>query len=117
MDRRQISPRHGGAARDAGLRRASTLTKWIGVGAVTLVGALAGFVAQAKPGHSTSTGQTGGSSGSKASSSTRSANSNGNGGGGASAAAPSTSLAPPPTAPAPAPVPAPSSPGAVSGGS
>jgi hypothetical protein len=117
MDRRLPPPQHGRAARDAGLRRASTLTKWIGVGAVTLVGALAGFVAQAKPGHSTSTGQTGASTGSKAGSSTRPNSSSNSSGGGASAAAPSTSLAPPPTAPAPAPVPAPSSSGAVSGGS
>ena len=61
MDSRQISPPRGGTARDAALRRASNLTKWVCVGAVALVGALAGFVAQAKPGHSTNSSGSGGS--------------------------------------------------------
>ena len=44
-------PRIG--ARDAGLRRASGLTRWLGVSALGLVGLVAGYVSQANPGHST----------------------------------------------------------------
>jgi hypothetical protein len=39
--------------RDAGLRRVSGLTRWLGVSAIGLAGLLAAYVAQAKPGHST----------------------------------------------------------------
>jgi hypothetical protein len=97
------------SVRDEGLRRASTLTKWIGVGAVTLVGALAGFVAQAKPGRA-STGQSGGGKTQAASPSASPSNSvQPLASGGASSPVP----APPPLPPAPAP----SSSGIVSGGS
>jgi hypothetical protein len=41
------------AARDAGLERVSALTRWLGVSALGLVGLLAGYVWQSKPGHST----------------------------------------------------------------
>jgi len=61
MNSREISRPRGGTARDAALRRASNLTKWACVGAVALVGALAGYVAQAKPGHSTNNVSSGGS--------------------------------------------------------
>lgn len=41
------------AARDQGLRRISQLTCLLGFAAIALIGALAGYVAQAKPGRST----------------------------------------------------------------
>jgi hypothetical protein len=103
--RGSISP---AAARDSGLRRASALTRWIGVGAVALVGALAGFLAQAKPGRSTATSQHLVGAAPSAPQPDPSTPSGGSNGGAAppSLAAP---LAPP--------APAPSSSGIVSGGS
>jgi uncharacterized membrane protein len=41
--------------RDEGLRRITQLTSLLGFVAVALIGALAGYVAQAKPGRSTTT--------------------------------------------------------------
>src|SRR5205809_146886 len=112
MDSRERPPVGPADARDAALRRASTLTKWAGVAAVALTGAVAGFVAQAKPGHSTTSGQakTGGSSGRSqpASSSSTQPSSSSN----ASARGEPT-LSPPSTPPAPAP----SAPVVSSGGS
>src|SRR4051794_34870055 len=97
------------ATRDAGLRRASTLTKWVAVGAITSIGALAGFVAQAKPGHSTTPSASGGG-GSTAPSPSSSSPAAANRGGEASAGGslsvdPTPTLAPPATAPAPTPSP------------
>src|SRR2546423_8091709 len=92
--RGSISP---AAVRDSGLRVASALTRWIGVGAVALVGALAGFLAQAKPGRSTATSQHLVGAAPSAPQPDPSTSGGSNGG----AAAPS--LAPPPTPPAPAP--------------
>jgi hypothetical protein len=96
--------------RDRGLRRASALTKWISVGAVALIGTLAGFVAQAKPGRSTGTtnhsagaGQTPAQSTSAAPVTT----------GSTAGTAASQTLTPPAAPPAPAPTP----PLATSGGS
>ena len=40
-------------ARDAGLKRVSALTRWLSVSAVGLVGVVAGYVWQSKPGRST----------------------------------------------------------------
>jgi hypothetical protein len=98
-------------ARDLAVRRATRLTKWAVVGALGLTGALAGFVSQAKPGHTVaSNGPTAGSGEtSGVVSSARSAgstdNATGSGGG--------ATLSPPPAAPAPAP----SAPTVASGGS
>lgn len=120
MDRTQIPAPRPEVARDAGLRRASTLTKWVGVGAVALVGALAGFVAQAKPGQSSSTGGAGhgGTRSSSGSGSSAGASVTPNNSGAATSSAGSAAkIAPPPAAPAPAPAPAPASPGVVSSGS
>jgi hypothetical protein len=120
MDSRQISPPRGGTARDAALRRASNLTKWVCVGAVALVGALAGFVAQAKPGHSTNSSGSGGSGAGSGSGASRPTQANVNNGGGDTPSTPSSpSLSPPAAtpAPAPAPVPAPMPAPSVSGGS
>src|SRR5436309_959791 len=91
------------SARDSGLRRASALTRLIGVGAGALVGGLAGYVAHAKPGRSAATQHQAGAatSGSQPGPSVPSAGSS------------APSLAPPAAAPAPAP----SSSGIVSGGS
>jgi hypothetical protein len=99
-------------ARDAGLRRASTLTKWIGVGAVALVGALAGFVAQAKPGRSTSSAQPSGANAGSLDNSSQPGGSNSGAASGANGSAP-PSLAAPSAPPAPAPSP----PVTLSGGS
>ena len=41
------------AERDNGLRRVSRLTRLLGLTALALIGALTGYVAQAKPGRST----------------------------------------------------------------
>src|SRR5438552_1938841 len=110
MESRQISQPRAGTARDAALRRASNLTKWACVGAVALVGALAGYVAQAKPGRSTNTSGSGGSGGPRPTK----ASVNNNGGGSASTPS-SPSLSPPAAAPTPAPAPAPAA--STSGGS
>lgn len=58
MDRspRRADPRV--EARDAGIRRIYRLTRWLGVGGVGLLGLVAAYVAQAKPGHSTGSGAT-----------------------------------------------------------
>src|SRR5947208_16751264 len=85
------------ATREIGLRRVSALTRWVVVGAVALVGALAGFVAQAKPGRTTADRARSGTPAAPHSAA-------GSAGGSASPAAP-------PAAPAPAPAP----PGAVPG--
>src|SRR5581483_1041743 len=42
-------------ARDAGLRRLGRLRRWLVLGSLALAGAIAGFVAQAKPGKSSAT--------------------------------------------------------------
>ena len=42
--------RFGTRDRDAGLRRVSSLTRWLAAGAAALVGALSALVAQALPG-------------------------------------------------------------------
>jgi hypothetical protein len=44
--------RFGTRDRDAGLRRVSSMTRWLAGGAVALVGALSALVAQALPGTS-----------------------------------------------------------------
>jgi hypothetical protein len=53
MDRRPHRAEPRIAARDAGLERVSVLTRWLGVSAVGLIGLLAGYVWQSKPGGST----------------------------------------------------------------
>jgi len=53
MDRRPGRAEPRVVARDAGLERVSVLTRWLGVSAVGLVGLLAGYVWQSKPGGST----------------------------------------------------------------
>jgi hypothetical protein len=53
MDRRPGRAEPRVVARDAGLERVSVLTRWLGVSAVGLVGLLAGYVWQSKPGRST----------------------------------------------------------------
>jgi hypothetical protein len=98
--------------RDAGLRRASTLTKWIGVGAVALMGAFAGFVAQAKPGRSTGSTQAATNRNGSASAPTLSDQAD-NAATSTDDGSSSPTLAPPPAPPAPASTPAP----VVSGGS
>lgn len=40
-------------ARDGGLARITGLTRWLGVSAVALVGLLAGYISQSKPGRPT----------------------------------------------------------------
>ena len=118
MDSREISGPRPGMARDVALRRASNLTKWACVGAVALVGALAGYVAQAKPGRSTSAAGSKGSSARGGSGTTASRQARANaGGGGAFGHASSPSLSPPASAPTPAPAPAPAPAPTVSGGS
>lgn len=107
--------RQGGTARDAALRRASNVTKWVCVGAIALVGALAGFVAHAKPGKSTNANGSNGSGTGSGSQSPAPAQTSSNAGGSSSTPS-SSSLSPPAAAPTPAPTPAPVAP-ATSGGS
>jgi hypothetical protein len=108
--------RQGGTARDAALRRASNVTKWVCVGAIALVGALAGFVAHAKPGKSTNSNGLNGSGAGSGSQSPAPAQASSNAGGSSSSAPSSSSISPPAAAPTPAPAPAPVAP-TTSGGS
>src|ERR1700730_12332205 len=50
--------RHRTSDRDGGLRRVSSLTRWLTAGAVALVGVLSAIVAQAVPGSSSGTATT-----------------------------------------------------------
>src|SRR4051812_45577914 len=106
MDRAQIPGPRPEVTRDEGLRRASRLTKWVGVGAVALVGALAGFVAQANPGRSSSTAGNAGTPSASGPGSWGSSAAPSGTGSQTGAGASSATIAPPAAAPAPAPAPA-----------
>jgi len=98
--------------RDAGLRRLTRARRWLVVGSVAVAGALAGFVAEAKPGRSSTTTRAGGIA---AQSAREGSGAQAPAGGSAGAAGGGPQLTPPSQAPAPAPA-TPSAP-VVSGGS
>jgi hypothetical protein len=105
-------PRPVVRARDDGLRRLARMRRWLVVASVGLAGALAAFVAQAKPGKSsTATAAQPAARSGPASRAQPSAS-----GGGSIQLTPPTPVSPPPQAPLPAAPAAPAAP-TVSGGS
>jgi hypothetical protein len=109
------------ATRDAGLRRASAITRLLVVGAVALTGAIAGVVAHAKPGRSSTSSQQPAAAGKRGAGASASAAQPSRTTGGSSLPDGSSgssgdgtpSLTPPSTPPAPTPV----APATTSGGS